>query len=70
MESSRSADVKPRILDSNDKMKSWKFPDIADSSQLKSLKLPDPLPASKVQIYADNSLISFDPHLLEECSVE
>ncbi|KAK6158334.1 hypothetical protein DH2020_005648 [Rehmannia glutinosa] len=48
MESSRTADVKPRILDSADKMKSWKSPDIADSSQLKTLKLPDPLTASKV----------------------
>ncbi|CAA3017536.1 topless-related 1-like isoform X2 [Olea europaea subsp. europaea] len=48
MESSRVADVKPRISDSVDKIKSWKFPDIADSSQLKTLKLPDPLTASKV----------------------
>ncbi|KAL6533647.1 Protein TOPLESS-RELATED PROTEIN 2 [Orobanche hederae] len=48
MESSRSADVKPRILDPTDKIKRWKFPDIADSSQLKTLKLPDPLTTSKV----------------------
>lgn len=48
MESSRVADVKPRISDNVDKIKSWKFPDIADPSQLKTLKLPDPLTASKV----------------------
>ncbi|KAL0327741.1 UNVERIFIED_CONTAM: protein TOPLESS-RELATED PROTEIN 2 [Sesamum angustifolium] len=48
MESSRVADVKPRILDTTDKIKSWKFPDISDSSQLKTLKLPDPLTPSKV----------------------
>ncbi|KAL2455703.1 Topless-related protein 1 [Forsythia ovata] len=47
MESSR-VDVKPRISDNVDKIKSWKFPDIADSSQLKTLKLPDPLTACKV----------------------
>ncbi|KZV51494.1 topless-related protein 1-like [Dorcoceras hygrometricum] len=44
----RVADVKPRILDTSDKVKSWKFPDIADSSQIKTLKLPDPMTASKV----------------------
>ncbi|KAL0312385.1 UNVERIFIED_CONTAM: protein TOPLESS-RELATED PROTEIN 2 [Sesamum radiatum] len=48
MESSRVADVKPRILDTTDKLKSWKLPEISDSSQLKTLKLPDPLVASKV----------------------
>ncbi|KAL0324138.1 UNVERIFIED_CONTAM: protein TOPLESS-RELATED PROTEIN 2 [Sesamum calycinum] len=47
MESSRAADVKPRILDTTDKLKSWKLPEISDSSQLKTLKLPDPLVASK-----------------------
>ncbi|KAK4435531.1 protein TOPLESS-RELATED PROTEIN 2 [Sesamum alatum] len=48
MESSRAADIKPRIVDTTDKIKSWKFPEISDSSQLKTLKLPDPLVASKV----------------------
>ncbi|XP_009801466.1 protein TOPLESS-RELATED PROTEIN 2-like isoform X2 [Nicotiana sylvestris] len=48
MESSRVPDVKPRIAESIDKTKSWKVSDIADSSQLKTLKLPDPLSASKV----------------------
>ncbi|CAI9759508.1 unnamed protein product [Fraxinus pennsylvanica] len=58
MESSRVADVKPRISDNIDKIKSWKFPDIADSSQLKTLKLPDPLTASKVVrlIYTNSGL--------------
>ncbi|GFQ02847.1 protein topless [Phtheirospermum japonicum] len=56
--SSRAADVKPRILDSTDKMKSWKFPDIAESSQIRTLKLPDPLTASKVVrlIYTNSGL--------------
>ncbi|KAK4364721.1 hypothetical protein RND71_016079 [Anisodus tanguticus] len=48
MENSRVPDAKPRIAESMDKIKSWKFSDIADSSQLKTLKLPDPLSASKV----------------------
>ncbi|XP_059641572.1 protein TOPLESS-RELATED PROTEIN 2-like [Cornus florida] len=47
-ESSRGADIKPRISDNADKTRSWKFPDIVDASQLKALKLPDPLMASKV----------------------
>ncbi|KAK6117020.1 hypothetical protein DH2020_049264 [Rehmannia glutinosa] len=48
MESSRVADVKPRILDTTEKIKSWKSPDISEPSQLKTLKLPDPLTPSKV----------------------
>ncbi|KAL6955721.1 Protein TOPLESS-RELATED PROTEIN 2 [Sarracenia purpurea var. burkii] len=48
VESSRAADIKPRISDSIDKTKSWKVPDIVDSAQLKALRLPDPLTASKV----------------------
>ncbi|KAL3497944.1 hypothetical protein ACH5RR_040676 [Cinchona calisaya] len=48
MEGSRVADVKPRISDNADRIKGWKFPDIADSAQLKTLRLPDPLTASKV----------------------
>ncbi|KAK4486313.1 hypothetical protein RD792_008984 [Penstemon davidsonii] len=58
MESSRVAEVKPRILDTTDKIKSSKFPDIADSSQLKTLKLPDPLTASKIVrlIYTNSGL--------------
>lgn len=49
METSRVTDVKPRISDTIDKIKCWKFPEIADSTQLKTLKLPDPLTASKVR---------------------
>lgn len=56
MESSRVADVKPRILDTNDKIKSWKSPDISESSQLKTLKLPDPLTPSKVCMGVDGFL--------------
>ncbi|KAK4389148.1 protein TOPLESS-RELATED PROTEIN 2 [Sesamum angolense] len=58
MESSRAADVKPRILDTTDKLKSWKLPEISDSSQLKTLKLPDPLVASKVArlLYTNSGL--------------
>lgn len=48
MESSRVPDVKPRIAENMDKIKSWKFSDIADSSQLKTLRLPDALSTSKV----------------------
>lgn len=55
MESSRGADVKPRILENTEKIKSWKSSDISDSSQLKTLKLPDPLTPSKVC-----HVISFD----------
>ncbi|KAL7188027.1 hypothetical protein ACSBR1_037965 [Camellia fascicularis] len=42
------ADNKPRISDNIDKIRRCKFPDIVDSTQLKVLRLPDPLPASKV----------------------
>ncbi|CAN4128062.1 unnamed protein product [Withania somnifera] len=58
MESSRVPDVKPRIAENMDKIKSWKFSDIAESSQLKTLKLPDPLSASKVLrlIYTNSGL--------------
>ncbi|KAI7989379.1 Protein TOPLESS-RELATED PROTEIN 2 [Camellia lanceoleosa] len=48
VESSRAADIKPRILDNVGKVKSWKIPDIVDSAQLKALRLPDPLTVSKV----------------------
>ncbi|XP_047970386.1 protein TOPLESS-RELATED PROTEIN 2-like isoform X1 [Salvia hispanica] len=47
LDGSRTADVKPRI-DTTEKIKSWKFADITDSSQLKTLKLPDSLTASKI----------------------
>ncbi|KAG6389672.1 hypothetical protein SASPL_151145 [Salvia splendens] len=47
LDGSRTADVKPRI-GTAEKIKSWKFADITDSSQLKTLKLPDSLTASKI----------------------
>ncbi|XP_029116430.1 protein TOPLESS-RELATED PROTEIN 2 isoform X2 [Elaeis guineensis] len=49
MESSRMADVKPRISDDADKIKSWKSAEIVDSAHLKALRLPDSMTtASKV----------------------
>ncbi|GAA0142061.1 hypothetical protein LIER_03046 [Lithospermum erythrorhizon] len=47
-ESSRVVDVKPRIADHMDRVKTWKYPDIADPTHLKTLRLPDTLTASKV----------------------
>ena len=49
MDSSRLVDVKPRISDELDKMKSWKIPDIVDHSQLKALRLPDSIATGKVR---------------------
>ncbi|CDP11748.1 unnamed protein product [Coffea canephora] len=40
MEGSTIADVKPRISDNADRIKCWKFPDIAEADQLKTLRLP------------------------------
>lgn len=49
MENSRLVDVKPRVSDDVDnKIKVWKMPDIVDQSQLKALRLPDPMTASKI----------------------
>ncbi|GAV77852.1 LOW QUALITY PROTEIN: WD40 domain-containing protein [Cephalotus follicularis] len=58
MDSSRLVDVKPRISDDVDKIKSWKIPDIVDLSQLKALRLPDSITASKVVrlIYTNSGL--------------
>ena len=47
MDNSRLVDVKPRISDDTDKLKSWKS-DIVDSCQLKALRLPDSIAAGKV----------------------
>ncbi|XP_024995980.1 protein TPR2-like isoform X1 [Cynara cardunculus var. scolymus] len=57
-ESSKVVDIKPRIVDGADKIKSWKLPDIVDSSHLKPLRLPDPMAASKVMrlIYTNSGL--------------
>ena len=48
MDNSRLVDVKPKISDDLEKIKSWKIPDIVDQSQLKALRLPDPVTAGKV----------------------
>jgi hypothetical protein len=48
MDSSRLLDVKPRISDDAGKILSWKTTDVVDTSQLKVLRLPDPVPAGKV----------------------
>ena len=48
MENSRLVDVKPRIPDDIDKIKSWKISDIADPSHMKALRLPDSTTAGKV----------------------
>ncbi|XP_071917042.1 protein TOPLESS-RELATED PROTEIN 2-like [Coffea arabica] len=48
MDGSTIADVKPRISDNADRIKCWKFSDIAEANQLKTPRLPDPLAASKI----------------------
>ncbi|KAL8264026.1 hypothetical protein R6Q59_022162 [Mikania micrantha] len=47
-ESSKVVDTKPRIADGADNTKSWKLPEIVDSSHLKALRLPDSMAPSKV----------------------
>ncbi|RVW41730.1 Protein TPR2 [Vitis vinifera] len=58
MDSSRLVDVKPKISDDLEKIKSWKIPDIVDQSQLKALRLPDPVTTGKVVrlIYTNSGL--------------
>lgn len=41
MENNRMADVKPRISEDADKIKSWKLAEIVDAAHLKTLRLPD-----------------------------
>ncbi|CAA0838252.1 Protein TOPLESS [Striga hermonthica] len=48
MDSGRVADVKPRVHEAIEKPKIWRSPDMSDPSQLKTLKLPDPLTPTKV----------------------
>lgn len=50
MDNSRLVDVKPRILDDVDKIKSWKISDIVDPSQMKPLRLPDSVTSAKVDV--------------------
>ncbi|KAJ6814027.1 protein TPR2-like isoform X1 [Iris pallida] len=38
---SRTVDIKPRIVDDADKVKSWKMADIVESTHLKALSLPE-----------------------------
>ncbi|KAH9727922.1 protein TOPLESS-RELATED PROTEIN 2 [Citrus sinensis] len=56
--SSRLVDVKPRVAEDVDKIKSWRIPDISDPSQIKALRLPDSIAASKVVrlIYTNSGL--------------
>ncbi|KAK9272579.1 hypothetical protein L1049_002953 [Liquidambar formosana] len=58
MDGSRLVDVKPRISDDVEKIKSWKIPDIVDSSQLKALRLPDSMATGRVVrlIYTNSGL--------------
>ncbi|KAH9783946.1 protein TOPLESS-RELATED PROTEIN 2 [Citrus sinensis] len=55
---SRLVDVKPRVAEDVDKIKSWRIPDISDPSQIKALRLPDSIAASKVVrlIYTNSGL--------------
>ncbi|XP_076909270.1 protein TOPLESS-RELATED PROTEIN 2-like [Bidens hawaiensis] len=57
-ESSKLVDIKPRITDGADNTKSWKLPEIVDSSHLKALRLPDPMASSKILrlIYTNSGL--------------
>ncbi|KAH9783947.1 protein TOPLESS-RELATED PROTEIN 2 [Citrus sinensis] len=54
----RLVDVKPRVAEDVDKIKSWRIPDISDPSQIKALRLPDSIAASKVVrlIYTNSGL--------------
>ncbi|XP_031379895.1 protein TOPLESS-RELATED PROTEIN 2-like isoform X2 [Punica granatum] len=58
MESGRLVDIKPRIADDVDKIKTWKMSDAVDPSQLKTLRLPDSLTTGKVVrlIYTNSGL--------------
>lgn len=47
-ESSKMVDTKPKILDNADKIIAWKFPDVTEPTQLRAIRLSDPLSASKV----------------------
>uniref|UniRef100_A0A0E0LRK0 CTLH domain-containing protein n=1 Tax=Oryza punctata TaxID=4537 RepID=A0A0E0LRK0_ORYPU len=41
MDVSRTPDVKPRITDESEKVKTWKLADIVDSGHLRALRMPD-----------------------------
>lgn len=48
MESNLAVEVKPRVEDAVDKIKTWKLTEIMEPSQCRTIRLPDNLPASKV----------------------
>lgn len=50
MDNSRLVDVKPRVSDDTDKIRSRKASDIVEPSQIKPLRLPDSAAAAKVVI--------------------
>ncbi|XP_039122798.1 protein TOPLESS-RELATED PROTEIN 2-like isoform X2 [Dioscorea cayenensis subsp. rotundata] len=60
IDSTRTVDVKPRILDDVDKIKTWKLADIVDSGHLKALLLPDSMTttAKVVRLLYTNSGLS------------
>jgi hypothetical protein len=41
MDASRTPDVKPRITDESEKVKTWKLADIVDNGHLRALHLSD-----------------------------
>ena len=41
MDNNRIVDIKPKISEDAEKMKSWKLADIVDSAHLRTLRLPD-----------------------------
>lgn len=47
-ETSKMVDTKPKILDNAEKIIAWKFPDVTEPTQLRAIRLSDPLSASKV----------------------
>lgn len=51
MDASRITDVKPRAADVTERIIGWKLAEVLDSSQLSTLKLPDPMAASKVSVH-------------------
>ncbi|KAH7692892.1 YVTN repeat-like/Quinoprotein amine dehydrogenase protein [Dioscorea alata] len=60
IDSTRTVDIKPRILDDVDKIKTWKLADIVDSGHLKALQLPDSMTttAKVVRLLYTNSGLS------------
>ena len=46
IDNTRTVDVKPRISEDAEKIKSWKLADIVDSAHLKALRLPDTMTTS------------------------